>query len=163
MTAATAPARTAPVRRPRAHTTYRRPRLGSSAFRPVAAAVQPAPAEGAHRRRPVHAGCDDPRVAARAAALHRRHILLGVVAVGLLLALAVPWGARGGSGLASPSPTATGSTLSAHSAYIVQPGDTRWSIAERLDPQADPQPAMNTLARQVGGDTVRPGERLLLP
>jgi Tfp pilus assembly protein FimV len=55
------------------------------------------------------------------------------------------------------------STLSAHSAYVVQPGDTLWSIAERLDPQADPRPVMNALARQVGGDTVRPGERLLLP
>jgi nucleoid-associated protein YgaU len=163
VTAATVPARTTPVRRPRAHTTYRRPGSGSTAFRPVTGAAQPAPVDGIHRRRPTPAGCDDPRVAARAAALRRRHILLGVVAVVALLALAVPWGTRGGTGLASPDPTATGPALTAHATYVVRAGDTLWSIAEKLNPQADPRPAMNALARQVGGDTIRPGERLLLP
>jgi len=38
-----------------------------------------------------------------------------------------------------------------------------WSIVERLAPQGDPRPAVTTLSEQLGGDTVRPGERLLLP
>jgi nucleoid-associated protein YgaU len=162
-TATPRPVRTGPGRRPRVHTTYRRPMAGSAGFRPGGAVAQPAPVGVAHRPRSTHGGCDDPRAVARAAALRRRHIFLGVVAVGLLLALAVPWSSRGSAGLASPDPTPAGSTLSAHSAYVVHPGDTLWSIAERLDPQGDPRPVMNALARQVGGDTVRPGEKLLLP
>ena len=41
--------------------------------------------------------------------------------------------------------------------YVVQPGDTLWSIAERLDPTGDPRPVVAQLAAQVGGDTVVPG------
>ncbi|HXQ63021.1 MAG TPA: LysM peptidoglycan-binding domain-containing protein [Acidimicrobiales bacterium] len=120
------------------------------------------PVAAPHRTRPTHAGCADPRAAARAAAVRRRHILLAAVAVGLLVALAVPWGGKGGNGLASPGPI-PGTTLSAHTVYVVQPGDTLWSIAERLAPQGDPRPAVTTLSEQLGGDTVTPGERLLLP
>jgi len=56
-----------------------------------------------------------------------------------------------------------GTTLSAHAVYVVQPGDTLWSIAERLAPQGDPRSDVTALAREVGGDTIRPGEKLLLP
>jgi hypothetical protein len=100
---------------------------------------------------------------ARAAAVRRRHLLLAVLAVALLACLALPWSGAGKAALARPGPTPVGSTLSPHSVYVVQPGDTLWSIAERLDPQGDPRPTMATLAAQVGGDIVRPGERLVLP
>ncbi len=81
----------------------------------------------------------------------------------LVLLLASPWSGRGQTGLTAPGPTPVASALSPHSVYVVQPGDTLWSIAERLDPQGDPRPAMTAMSNEIGHDTVRPGERLLLP
>lgn len=155
----TAPIDATPVRPRRPQPTHRRPEPRS--FRPDRTVEQPFPDDRSHRIRPVHGRCDDPRAAARAAALRRRHILLAVVAIGLLVALAAPWSGKGNGGLATPGPAPA--TLSAHSVYIVQPGDTLWSIAERLDPQGDPRPTMTALSQQAGGDTLRPGERLILP
>jgi LysM domain len=85
------------------------------------------------------------------------------VALTVLLTLALSGGGKGSAGLAAPGPVRTATVLTAHSVYIVRPGDTLWSIAERLVPQGDPRPLMAKLSRQVGGDTVRPGERLILP
>jgi LysM repeat protein len=54
--------------------------------------------------------------------------------------------------------------LSGHGGvYVVQPGDTLWSIAVRVDPTGDPRPIVDQLAQEVGSDTVVPGEHLTLP
>jgi len=151
------------VRRRRRHPTHRHPDVATRAFRPVDEPRRRPPAGAGHRRRSTGSRCDDPRAAARAAALRRRHVLLAVVAVGLLVALAVPWAGKGSDALSAPGPVATGTALSPHTVYVVQRGDTLWSIAERLDPQGDPRPVMTALSAEAGGDTVRPGERLLLP
>jgi hypothetical protein len=45
----------------------------------------------------------------------------------------------------------------------VEPGDTLWSIAVRLDPTGDPRPVVAKLEAEVGGDSVVPGEQLTLP
>jgi LysM repeat protein len=82
---------------------------------------------------------------------------------GVVVALALPWDGAGGHPLATPGPVLAGATVSHHSLYIVQPGDTLWSIAERLDPGSDPRPVVTQLQEQVGSDTVQPGERLRLP
>jgi nucleoid-associated protein YgaU len=150
------------VRRRQRHTSHRRVEPGSYVFRP-GGPVESSTQGSVHRVRAVHARCDDPRTAARAAAVRRRHILLAVLAVALLVTLASPWSGRGKPGLTTPGPTPVGTALTAHSTYIVQPGDTLWSIAERLDPQGDPRPVMGTLSTEVGGTTLRPGERLILP
>jgi LysM repeat protein len=47
--------------------------------------------------------------------------------------------------------------------YTVQPGDSLWTIAERLDPSADPRPLVVQLAAQTGSATVVPGEKIDLP
>ena len=83
-------------------------------------------------------------------------------AAGLLLMLALPWGGSGGRPLTS-SGTPRAGVLVAHSVYVVQPGDTLWSIAERLDPSGDPRPVVDRLAAEVGGDRVVPGQRIALP
>lgn len=89
--------------------------------------------------------------------------MLGAATVGILVALALPWGGAGGHTLATPGPVLAGATVSHHSVYVVQPGDTLWSIAERLDPSGDPRVLVAELQAQIGSDTVQAGERLRLP
>jgi hypothetical protein len=38
-----------------------------------------------------------------------------------------------------------------------------WSIAQRVDPTADPRPLVAKLAVQTGSEHVVPGERIVLP
>jgi len=92
-----------------------------------------------------------------------RRILLGIVAAALLVILALPWGGAGGRLLATPGSALAGAPIRHHALYIVQPGDSLWSIAERLDPGSDPRPLVARLARQAGGDKVIAGERLMVP
>ncbi len=100
-------------------------------------------------------------VARRAAAARRRRALLSFLAVLVVVLLALPWGETGGrSGVAG---TVTTRALSPHSVYVVQPGDTLWSIARRLDPSTDPRPIMAELAARNGGDVVAAGAALVLP
>lgn len=47
--------------------------------------------------------------------------------------------------------------------YTVQPGDTLWSIATRLDPSGDPRVLLTSLEGQTSSGVVHPGESLLVP
>ena len=82
------------------------------------------------------------------------------IAVGLAaLAMAGKAGAAlGGSPLAVPErrPAAT-------SQSVVQPGDSLWSIAARLEPGHDPRPVVDALAAARGGAPLVPGEVVTLP
>jgi nucleoid-associated protein YgaU len=100
----------------------------------------------------------DPRRRVSPAVRRRRALLAGTVA--LLIALALPLSGTGGHSHAA------GSALAGNVgpvAYTVQPGDTLWTIAERVDPSADPRPLVAKLAAQTGSDTVVPGEHITLP
>ena len=91
--------------------------------------------------------------------VRRRRTVLAVLGL-LLIALALPLSGTGG--YSHP----TGSALAENRGpfvYTVQPGDSLWSIAERLKPAADPRPLVAKLARQTGSESVRPGERIVLP
>jgi hypothetical protein len=44
--------------------------------------------------------------------------------------------------------------------YVVQPGDTYWSIAERLAPAKDPRPIVDELQRRHGDGELEVGDRL---
>ena len=44
--------------------------------------------------------------------------------------------------------------------YVVQPGDTLWSIAKSLQPGNDPRALVHRLTRQAGGTVLTIGQRL---
>lgn len=116
------------------------------------------------------AGAPPPRVApylrpsagakrATSPAVRRRRLLLAVMGLALV-GLALPLSGTGGRS------HATGSALAGighQVGYTVRPGDSLWSIAERVDPTADPRPLVAQLASQTGSETVVPGERIVLP
>ncbi len=78
----------------------------------------------------------------------------------LVVGLALPLGGSGGrSHPTGPVLAETGHTL----VYTVQPGDTVWSIAQRVNPTADPRPLVAQIEGQTGSDTVRPGQHIKLP
>jgi len=87
-------------------------------------------------------------------------VLLGLV-VALAFAL-ISWGqvaAQAGSS------DAAGDSGPVSSTWVVQPGETLWVIAERLDPDADPR---ETVARIVAmndlpSSSVLVGQELLIP
>jgi nucleoid-associated protein YgaU len=64
---------------------------------------------------------------------------------------------------AEPTPAATDAPAVIDGpTYVVQPGDTVWSIAGRLDPDGDIRPTVDRLAEAAGGTTLQPGQRIPL-
>jgi LysM repeat protein len=47
--------------------------------------------------------------------------------------------------------------------YVVQPGDTLWSIARRLQPEGDVRPLVDQLVDLNGGTDLAVGQRLPIP
>jgi LysM repeat protein len=46
--------------------------------------------------------------------------------------------------------------------YVVQPGDTYWSIARHLQPGGDVRALVDKLSSEHGGAPLQPGEQLPL-
>jgi LysM domain len=103
----------------------------------------------------------------------RRRRLVAVVGLVLLAALVVV-GARALASVSSvppsPEPAQLGddpraldapTPLAGHT-YVVQPGDTLWSIARTIAPDRDPRPVVDALRRANGGPNLEVGERLTL-
>lgn len=104
------------------------------------------------------------RRARRAAAVRRRRrLLLATAVAGLVTLLALPLSALGGASPAQSSVRATGATVTGATVYVVQPGDTLWSIAERFDHGGNPRPLVEAIARETRSATVVPGERIDIP
>lgn len=89
----------------------------------------------------------------------RRAVAAGLVVV-LVLAVWAALGALGGGPLPVPERS---DRLQAGTEYTVQPGDTLWSIARRVQPAGDPRPLVDRLVSTHGGPTLYVGERLVLP
>src|SRR5271170_2244744 len=85
----------------------------------------------------------------------RRRIVLAAVVVALLVLLALPIRALGGSTLAQAAP-AQGQE------YIVKAGDTLASIATRANP-ARAASLTDQLIRETGTNLVVPGEHIFIP
>jgi hypothetical protein len=98
---------------------------------------------------------DQPARTAPSPRVRRRRVVLGVVVLGLLVLLALPIRALGGSTLAQVAP-------SQGQVYVVKAGDTLASIAARVAPTRAGA-LTQRLAREVGSSVVVPGEHVFIP
>jgi nucleoid-associated protein YgaU len=57
---------------------------------------------------------------------------------------------------------AGGQSVPARAVYLVQPGDTIWSIARQLDPSGDPRATVDRIVALNGGAALEPGQHLRL-
>jgi Tfp pilus assembly protein FimV len=87
--------------------------------------------------------------------VRRRRVVVGAVLAILLVLLALPIRALGGSTLAQAAP-AQGQE------YIVKAGDTLSSIADRADP-SHAASLTGQLVRETGTSLVVPGEHIFIP
>ena len=150
---------------------------GSPALRLLPTTVPPGP--GAPVRpalRVLEGGRAPSRLAARAR-YRRRRLAALLVAVAALVAAVLLVGAisarlAGGGhpsaavGAPSPTPAAAASAagVAAPAAYVVQPGDTLWSIAAAIAPgDADLRATVDRLVELNGGGELTVGARLQLP
>ena len=105
----------------------------------------------------------------------RRRLTVLLVAVGLVAATAfvLAWGGSSTSArvdVAAPVPVvnapaaygAAGQPLPAGAVYVVQPGDTVWTIAHELDPNGDPRALVDRIVSLNGGAALQPGQHLRL-
>jgi nucleoid-associated protein YgaU len=150
------------------------------AVRPVRPAARPA---GRHVARPVPSveaatrpstGSVQP---ATAATYRRRRLVAGALVLGVLLAGSWALGVLGGGSLTASEARSPSSATAAVSigavepvsrrTYVVQPGDTLWSIARALtgttDPGADVRPTVDALAAERHGRPLEVGETIVLP
>ncbi|NNN13718.1 MAG: LysM peptidoglycan-binding domain-containing protein [Acidimicrobiaceae bacterium] len=59
--------------------------------------------------------------------------------------------------------TSTRPAVGASITYTVRPGDTLWSIVQRLDPNSDPRPLVSEIQSMVGTTVITPGEKIVVP
>ena len=62
--------------------------------------------------------------------------------------------------VASAAPVAPAHAATAPAVYVVQPGDTLWSIARQLHPSGDIRPLVDALADRAGSGPLVAGEAL---
>lgn len=100
-----------------------------------------------------------------------RHPVAGALLVALLVAAwLLAAGVLGGPDAGSTRAPSAPMTVQADAllpvsstSYVVQPGDTLWSVARGLQPSGDVRPLVDRLARQAGGSQLRTGQRIQLP
>ena len=88
----------------------------------------------------------------------RRRVAVAALAVGIVLAVRVLLGAF--STPSAPPAVPAPPVLVASTTYVVQPGDTLWTIARALQPVGDVRPLVDELARRRHGRALQVGERV---
>ena len=91
----------------------------------------------------------------------KRRVVVVLLAVALVLVMARAGGALGGITPAAPErhPAQSGVVHKAAST-VVRPGDSLWSVAERLAPDSDPRPVVDALSEARHGTVLTPGETI---
>ncbi|MHB8466284.1 MAG: LysM peptidoglycan-binding domain-containing protein [Acidimicrobiales bacterium] len=98
----------------------------------------------------------------------RRYTIIGAFAA-VLAACAVWVQVGAGPGVADrpgSGPLAAlgaGPSLAASHVWLVQPGDTVWAIARRLQPHGDVRPLVDELSAQLHGASLQVGQHLVVP
>jgi hypothetical protein len=121
--------------------------------------------EGADGALPIRTGIEVSvrRQACTSLRVRRRRAAAIALVVGLLVLLALPVSALGGRPITATPPALSAGSPGHGVVYVVQPGDTLWSIASRLEGSGNPRPLVEELSAQLGSGTVFPGERIVLP
>ena len=86
----------------------------------------------------------------------RRRAVVVLLAVALVLVMARAGAALGGSTPAAPERHPAHHVASA----VVRPGDSLWTVAERLAPGSDPRPVVDALSEARHGTVLTPGETI---
>lgn len=105
------------------------------------------------------------RMGGRVYRRRRAVALISVVAIALMATAVARMALAGSGGGALTSSGSSGATVSpaASNVYVVQPGDTLWSIAIAHDRGGDPRPEVDRLALELHGQSLLPGQRIELP
>jgi hypothetical protein len=108
-------------------------------------------------RRAVAAG--PARVVNRATFWRRRAVVV-LLAVALVLVMARAGVALGGSTPAAPERHPAHTLGATAASTVVGPGDSLWTVAERLAPGEDPRPVVDALSQARHGTVLTPGETI---
>jgi len=90
----------------------------------------------------------------------RRRAVVAVMVVAMLFVMARAGAALGGTTPSAPErhPAHSGQTQAVTT--VVQPGDSLWTVAERLAPDSDPRPVVDALSGARHGTELTPGETI---
>ncbi len=89
----------------------------------------------------------------------RRQIVLGTIVIAALAFVVFTF--AGAHATADDEPFE--GALRPPAVYVVKPGDSLWSIVQRLAPERDPRPLVASLKRAAGGADLKVGQRVALP
>lgn len=104
-----------------------------------------------------------PPVTRPGARIYRRRRLAVLFAVVALVAVVGLVATHGGSATTDVRMTpAAAPSVPERTVYVVQPGDTVWSIAHELDPAGDPRALVDRIVALNGSAALQPGQRLRL-
>ncbi len=96
----------------------------------------------------------------------KRRVVVVLLAVALVLVMARAGAALGGITPATPerhpahSEQPADTSRSTSRSTIVRPGDSLWTVAERLAPGDDPRPVVDALSEARHGTVLTPGESI---
>lgn len=104
----------------------------------------------------------DPSLPDRATRYRRRRLgaLVGVAVVSAAVLALVDLVATGSTGVSDPPTELEASGPIVDDVYVVQQGDTLWSIAERVAPGTDPRQIVAELRELVGSVDLDVGDRI---
>jgi nucleoid-associated protein YgaU len=140
------------------------PRSASFSPRRPLAPVRPLPRRAAFAPRRIALARPPCRRQPSVAVRRRRAVvaLVALAAIGVLLGVGSLAGAGRVAVERNPLPDPAAAVPVSATTHVVQPGDTLWSLARRLQPEGDVRPLVARLRAEHGPGPLVPGQRLRL-